>query len=134
MAGAPKGNKNAEKWTDDEINKFIKSVHAYIDEIQNCVTLAEATLECGQYEQILRYFETKKSQHIDFAPIKKSKDILKNRIIKNALNNKYNPTMAIFVLKNDYDMNETQNHNVNMNTENIPPLKWFDNDRDSQEV
>lgn len=119
-SGVKPGTKNAEKWFPDEINKFLEAVYNYIDENVNCVTLTEATLECGQYEQILRYFETKDNPEINFAPIKKAKDILKNRIIKNAILNKYNPTMAIFVLKNDYGMKDKQETDLTLN--NTPQI------------
>ena len=130
MAGAPKGNKNAEKWTLDESQKFINSILDYVDSDVKCTSLEKACCEIGQYESLLVYLENK-HKDIDLMPIKKAKAIIKARLIENGLNNKYNPTMCIFILKNNHDMNETQNHNLNLNSENIPPLKWFDNDTDS---
>lgn len=114
MAGAPKDNKNAEKWNTIESQKFIDSVFLYVKTNTDCCSIEEACCELGQYEKILNYLERKfnpenndnQENIIDFNPIKKAKGILKNRIIKQGLNNKYNPTMAIFVLKNNHDMDD----------------------------
>jgi len=127
MAGAPKNNKNAEKWTIDESQKFVNSVYQYVLKNVDCCSIEEACCELGEYEKLLNYLENK-GLNIDFNPIKKANALIKNRIIKKGLTNKYNPTMAIFVLKNNHDMKDKQEVEQNLTVKDIPPLKWFKND------
>ncbi len=123
--GGQPNNKNAEKWTTKEIIEFIDRVYSYVNENKECSSLVEAITECGEYEQILRYFETKESP-VDFAPIKKAKDIIKQRLIKNGLNGTNNPTMSIFILKNNHDMKDKseveQKTNLSINNYSDLPL------------
>ena len=104
--GAPKGNNNAEKWTHKEINEFIENVYDYVIKNKGCCSLGEAVTECGQYESLLRYFKEKNLKNVDFAPIKRVKDIIKQRIIKKGLESEYNATMSIFVLKANHGMKD----------------------------
>lgn len=106
MAGH-KGNTNAEKWTLDEAQKFINSVYEYVKDNRDCSSLTEALTELGQYDAVLIYLENKFDK-IVFQSVKKAKDIIKQRIIKKGLDNKYNPTMSIFILKNNHDMKDKQ--------------------------
>lgn len=105
---APKKNQNNKIWTPVKINNFINKVYRYVKNQEDCCTLSQAILECGEYEQLLRYFKSlsKENKDINFAPIKKAKDIIKDRIIVKGLNNEYNPTMSIFILKNNHDMKD----------------------------
>ena len=112
------GNKNAEKWTPDISQKFVNQVHEFIKENVNCTSLEEACCELGQYESLLEYLKIKFDNTIDFMPIKKAKAIIKGRLMKNGLTNKYNPTMCIFILKNNHDMkdkNELDISNITIN-------------------
>jgi hypothetical protein len=104
---APIGNTNAEKWTLKESQIFIDSVYEYVLEHKDCCSIEEACCELEQYEKLLIYLENKFDK-IVFNAIKKSKAIIKQRILKQGLKNKYNPTMAIFVLKNNHDMKDKQ--------------------------
>ena len=55
--------------------------------------------------------------------IKKAKDICKNRLAAQALDGEANPTMAIFLMKNNHGMTDkVQNTNVNANIETDRPL------------
>lgn len=127
MAGAPKNNKNAEKWTIEESQKFINAVYQYVLKNVDCCSIEEACCELGEYEKLLNYLENK-GLDIDFNPVKRANALIKNRIIKKGLTNKYNPTMAIFVLKNNHDMKDKQEVEQNVSVKDIPPLKWFKND------
>lgn len=119
---APKGNTNAEKWTLEESQKFIDSVYEYVKGNEDCCSIEEACTELGWYEKLLTYIDTK-FKNVVFNAIKKSKALIKQRILKQGLNNKYNPTMAIFVLKNNHDMKDKQEIH-NSGSINIPPIKW----------
>ena len=121
---APKENTNAEKWTLEKINKFIVEVYEYVSTNKKCTTLIKATLECGEYESVLRYFKTLEL-NIDFTPIKKAKDIIKDRIIDNGLNNEYNPTMSIFILKNNHGMKDkSEVKQTNIDKTNLSELTY----------
>ena len=120
---APKGNTNNLKWTDMEINQFIDKVYTYVVDNKDCNTLVEAITESVQYEAILRHF--KRNETIDFTPIKKAKDIIKHRIIDNGLKNKFNPTMSIFILKNNHDMKDKQERE-HSGSINIPPIEFVE--------
>ena len=104
MAGAPKENTNAEKWTLEEAHSFCNNVLDILQKNKSVRTLGGACLKAGGYEQLINYLETKFS--IDFVPIKKAKEIVKERLIEQGLENEVNPTMAIFILKNNHDMKD----------------------------
>ena len=104
-SGGKLGNKNAEKWTREETQKFINSIYDYVEDDVKCTSLEKACCELGQYESLLVYLEHKYID-LDLMPIKKSKAVIKQRIIENGLTNKYNPTMCIFILKNNHDMKD----------------------------
>lgn len=126
-AGAPVGNKNAEVWTLDQAQKFINDLYENIESNVNCTSIEAAACELGQYEAAI-YYLREKYKEIDFEPIKKAKAIIKGRLIENGLKNKYNPTMCIFVLKNNHDMDEKQV--IETPDLKIHPLQWFNNDTD----
>ena len=114
------GNKNAEKWTLEESQKFIDSVYTYVLDNKDCCSLTEATTALGQYDDLLIYLRDK-FDTVVFRSVKKAKDIIKHRIIKEGLKSKYNPTMSIFILKNNHDMKDKsevdQSININWNEE-----------------
>lgn len=126
-AGAPKGNKNNERWNKEESQKFINMVYDYVKKHKDCCSIEEACCELGEYEKVLNYIENK-GLDIDFNPIRRSNALIKSRIIKQSLNNKYNATTAIFVLKNNHDMKDKQEVDQQITVKDIPPLKWFKND------
>ena len=108
---APKENKNAEKWTLDESQKFIDSVYDYVYDNKSCCSLVEAVTELGQYEDLLTYLQNKFDEVV-MRSIKKAKDIIKQRIISKGLSHKYNPTMSIFILKNNHDMKDKSEQEI----------------------
>ncbi len=124
MAGAPKNNKNAEKWTIKESQIFIDNVLNYIIKNKECCSIEEACCELGQYEKLLIYIENKYTNNelIDFNAIKKARGIIKQRIIKKGLKNEYNPTMCIFILKNNHDMKDKQEVDQTVTDKKAPDL------------
>lgn len=124
---APKGNKNAEKWNIKESQRFFEQVLEYIQKNEECSSMSEACSALGWYEDIFCYIQNK-HKSIDFKPIKKGMEILKHRIIKKGLTNKYNPTMSIFILKNNHGMEDKQVQDQNVKTLDIPPIKFVKTD------
>lgn len=110
---APKGNKNAEKWNIEQSQDFFDSILDYVEMNNDCCSMAEACSNLGWYETLLQYLQ-EKHKTIDFEPIKKAKEIIKQRIIKRGLKNEYNPTMSIFILKNNHDMKEKVEQDINI--------------------
>ena len=83
MCAAPKGNKNAEKWTFEESEKFYTDVLDYVESHKDCCSITEACTFLGYYDELLGYIQ-KKHESIDFSPIKKATNIIKQRIIAEA--------------------------------------------------
>jgi len=113
---APFGNKNREKWTIEESNKFLNTVYEYVKSHSDCCSLSEACSELGWYEEVFIYIQ-KKYSNVEFQPIKKASEIIKQRLIKKGLKNEYNPTMSIFILKTNHGMQDRQVIDQNIKTE-----------------
>lgn len=120
---APKGNKYNEIWTLEKCAEFIHRVYNHVLETKDCVSIEEACCECGQYEKLVNYLQKKHNDSKDFNAIKKARAIIKQRIIKGGLKNDYNPTMSIFILKNNHDMKDKQEREYSGSI-NIPPIEW----------
>jgi len=114
---APKENTNAEKWTIEEAEKFCNSVLAYIEKNKKCRSLSEACTELGQYEDLINYLSNKFD--VVFRPIKRAKDIVKNRLVSQGLDGDANPTMAIFILKNNHNMTDKQQTDITTNGKDV---------------
>lgn len=109
------GNKSAQVWNAEKANEFISAVHEFALENENCRSMAKACSACGGYEELISYFKKQEyADFIDFKPIKACHEIFKGRLMEQALDNKANATMAIFILKNNHGMSdkvEQQNTN-----------------------
>jgi len=124
---APKENTNAEKWTIEEAEKFCNSVLAYIEKNKKCRSLSEACTELGQYEDLINYLSNKFD--VVFRPIKRAKDIVKNRLVSQGLDGDANPTMAIFILKNNHNMTDKQQTDITTNGKDVsttPIIKFVE--------
>jgi hypothetical protein len=130
MAGAPEGNNNAEKWTIELAQTFLNDILKYVQENKKCRSLSEAAVECGEYEEVISYLQNKFNT-IDFKSIKRAKDIVKNRLAQQGLDGEANPTMAIFLLKNNHNMTDKQQTDVTTNGKDLntaPIIKFVDSD------
>lgn len=97
--------KTYEIWTLDVAEEFCQKVYEYARDTQDCYTLGEAAVECGEYEAVLWYLQGKFK--VEFDSILKAKEIIRNRCIKLGMNGKTQPTMTIFNLVNNFDMVNT---------------------------
>lgn len=111
---APKGNKYNEVWNLETTEKFFEDILTYIQENKKCRSIAEACVELGQYEDLVGYL-CNKFKEKDFRPIKKAKDIVKTRLVNQGLDGEANPTMAIFILKNNHGMSDRQQTDITTN-------------------
>ena len=67
----------------------------------------------------------------DFKSIKKAKDIVKTRLVNQGLDGDANPTMAIFILKNNHNMTDKQQTDVTTNGKDVngtPNIVFLDLD------
>lgn len=99
-----KGNKNAEKWTLEEAEKFCDDVLEYVINNKKCRSISEACTELGEYEELISYLCNKFDTV--FKSIKRAKDIVKNRLVNQGLDGDAHATMAIFILKNNHGMKD----------------------------
>lgn len=124
---APKGNKYNEVWDIETAEQFCEDVLAYIQDNPKCRSLSEACTELGQYEDLLNYLSKKFNK--DFRPIKRSKDIVKNRLVNQGLDGVANPAMAIFILKNNHNMTDKQQTDLTTNGKDLntaPVIQFID--------
>ena len=104
---APKGNNNAEKWTEQQASEFVESVLDYVQSNSSCVFIGEPVTELGYYRELWNYISGK----FDFHTIKRVESILESRLVKSGISGTNNATMTIFTLKNNYnwrDKTETE--------------------------
>lgn len=103
-----KGNTNAESWTLEQAQDFCREVYDILLNNKSLRTLGGACLKAGGYETLIYYLQQKFDT--EFEPIKKAKEIVKERLIEQGLDGDANPTMAIFILKNNHDMKDRVDH------------------------
>ena len=109
-----KGNTNAEKWDIERTEMFFDDILKYIQKNTNCRSLSEAVIEVGEYEELISYLLNKYPDTV-FKSIKRAKDIVKNRLVKQGLDGEANSTMAIFILKNNHNMTDKQQTDLTTN-------------------
>lgn len=108
------GGKTYEYWTLEAAEKFADDILKYAIDNEECYTLGEAAVECGEYEDVIKYLQDK--FEIEFRPIKKAREIIKGRCLKLGMQGKTNATMTIFNLVNNFDMINTNQKSNNTNT------------------
>lgn len=131
--GAPEGNTNAEKWDLVRTEMFFDDILKHVQSNPKCRSLSEAVIEVGEYEELISYL-LNKYKEVDFKSIKRAKDIVKNRLVKQGLDGEANPTMAIFILKNNHNMTDKQQTDVTTNGKEIstnPVIQFIDTDTDA---
>lgn len=107
-AGAPIGNKNAEKWTEKKAlklgNDLIDWLNAKDEEGEdkgNIFFKEFLVIENDLYQEIIDYLCEK--YKLFFNLIKRAKAIQETKLVKFGLADRLQTTMAIFVLKNHHD-------------------------------
>ena len=132
---AHKGNKYNEIWDLESTKQFFKDVVEYIETEKKCRSISEAVVELGQYEELVSYLINKFPKE-DFKSIKRAKDIVKNRLVKQGLDGDANSTMAIFILKNNHNMTDKQQTDLTTNGKeinNAPPQIVFQAPKEENE-
>lgn len=131
--GAPKGNKYNEVWDLETTEQFFNDIVEWIESNPKCRSISEAVVELGQYEELVSYLINKFSDK-DFKSIKRAKDIVKNRLVKQGLDGEANSTMAIFILKNNHNMTDKQQTDITTQGKeinNAPTIVFLDTDNEN---
>jgi hypothetical protein len=118
MAGAPKGNKNNEKYDYQTAKKFFEDSLELLNNDPSILYIGTLAVRMGIYRQLYDYLL---DRFIDLDTIKKRIDtILESRVVERTMNNEVNATFSIFMMKNNHgwsDKHEVDNtHNINLNT------------------
>lgn len=127
-----KGNTNAEKWDLQRTEMFFDDILKYVQKNTKCRSLSEAVVEVGEYEELISYLLNKYPDTV-FKSIKRAKDIVKNRLVKQGLDGKANSTMAIFILKNNHNMTDKQQTDITTQGKeinNAPTIVFLDTDNE----
>ena len=112
------GNKNAEKWNLVKTEMFFDDILKHVQSNPKCRSLSDACVEVGEYEELISYLLNKYPDTV-FKSIKRAKDIVKNRLVNQGLDGDANPTMAIFILKNNHNMTDKQQTDVTTNGKDL---------------
>lgn len=123
MPGAPKGNTNAEKWTEQEAKDFVQEVEEYIADNEDCVFIGEAVTECGQYRQVWNYLSNKFQDSIVFDTIRVIESILENRLYKKGLTKDFSGRLVEFGLKNNHGWKDRKELDHTTQGDKLPSLQ-----------
>lgn len=105
---APKGNKYAEKWTEETVLEKLSEIEVYAKK-QTTLWLGSALVKAGLYFDVWDYWKTKfKDNAKVFRTTKKIEAIFQDRLFSKALNGDVNSTVAIFGLKNNHGWTDKQ--------------------------
>ncbi len=114
--GASKNNTNAQKWTKTKAKNIINKA-LQIARNGEVLSFSDIASELNIKTYKLMYVLNKFSEFADDK--KEIKELIKNTLIKKGLYNEVNTTMAIFVLKNDYDMNPVEKVEKSQTVRNV---------------
>jgi hypothetical protein len=101
------GNKNAEKWTEENVIALMNKLHERAEQ-NHCYTLYDAVepdITIFQYEHFCERFANNETVT---QSLKRLKEQIKRNIISDAMQGKVKETMSIFVLKCNHDMQDKQ--------------------------
>lgn len=119
---APKGNKNAEKWT-------VKAVQEKLSEIEeaaadpSCLWLGSALVKAGLYKDVWVYWcEKFANDDVVFRTIKRIEQIFEDRLFAEAAKGTIVPSVAIFGLKNNHGWKDKSEQEVTLK----PPVQMED--------
>jgi hypothetical protein len=129
------GNQNAEKWDLLRTEMFFDDILKHVQKNTTCRSLSEACVEVGEYEELISYLLNKYPDTV-FKSIKRAKDIVKNRLVKQGLDGDANATMAIFILKNNHNFTDKQQTDVTTNGKdlNTAPIIQFIDTEDGDKI
>jgi hypothetical protein len=96
------GNKNAEKWTEENVSSLLSALLQNIEE-NELPYIGSALKIIGLHKITWTYFQTKfKDNETVLYLIKRIEETTETNLVEAALSGKVKETMAIFVLKSKY--------------------------------
>jgi len=118
------GNKDAEKWTKDNVTELLTEMYNNADTDNNILCFSDACKSVGYRDSHIDYLIKKFPVFEDF-----KRDIQKavvRRINKGAILGDFNPTSCIWRMKQLGEVDQS-NQNINMTGNiNIPISKWIE--------
>lgn len=104
MAGAPEGNKNAEKWNSETVIVTLEKMVKYLNQNHSVYTLTSALIEFNLYNQWWSEMTEKfKENNIVSETIKRIESIIESRIINDTMvGDAKSAAFSIFLLKNKF--------------------------------
>ena len=107
-AGAPLGNKNAEKWTEETVMPKLEEIKKLARD-PFCNSLVRALSSLGLYGQLWSDWKRKfKGNKIVSESIKRIDAHFESKLVEGGLSGDLNTTMTIFLLKNNYNYTDRQ--------------------------
>ncbi|RAJ24985.1 terminase small subunit [Pedobacter cryoconitis] len=105
---AKRGNNYAEKWNKTTVIKALNKIYFHVED-NKVVYLAISLVDSELYPDIWQYWTTKfKDDDEVIRAIKRIEAKIEANLLSQALTNKVNATVAIFVLKNKYKWSDKQ--------------------------
>ena len=117
---AKKGNKYAEKYTKKEVLRLINVVYVYAQNNSSFylnTVLRQYDLYAELWSIWKRRFE---ADNEVLQAIKRVEDLIQENLYNGALINRFNPTMAIFGLKNNWGWKDKIEQNIDHTTQGQP--------------
>lgn len=100
--GAPKGNKNAEKWTEETVLVELEIMKAHCTKNKS-VFIGSALSQLGYGHQLWSEWTNKfKDTKIVFDTIKNIEKLIESNLVEGGVKGDFNSTMTIFTLKNKH--------------------------------
>jgi hypothetical protein len=130
---AKKGNKNAEKWDKTTVCKILNEIYFDV-QTDNIVYLNIVLAKKQLYSDIWNDWTNKfKDDKIVSLLIKRVESLIEANLLDQALHNKVNSKVAIFVLQNKYKWSDKQAIDHTSNGESIVwnEVKSYTNGKDS---
>jgi hypothetical protein len=121
---APTGNTNALKWTQETVMQKLDELEKAVE---HTVYIGEGLSTIGLYAEWFAYItETFKDDDIVFKAIKRIEQAYEAKLVKKTLNGDFNPTMAIFTLKNKHKWKDQSQVDNNVSFVNWNEQKTYE--------
>lgn len=121
MAGAPKGNKNAEKWNEETVLAMLENIAEYLRENPAVYTLTSALIEFSLYPQWWSEMAEKfKDNNIVSETIKRAESTIESRIVNDTMvGDAKSAAFSIFLLKNKFGYVDKQEQDFTSKGESL---------------
>lgn len=105
---APKGNKFAEKWTEETVMPFLNKIEDRASS-PACYYITQVLVEVGLYKDIWAEWKRKFNENKEvYRSIKRIDSIFEAKLVRGALDGTHNPSVSIFLMKNNHGMTDKQ--------------------------